>query len=283
MPGPRSMTVTLIVINVAIYLANFLFFPPNPKIPGDLGWLSDVLAASNLTLMRPWFWWQFLTCGFVHASPGHIFFNMLGLFFLGRVVEMECGQKEYLRIYLAMIVAGSLVWAACLAIFYPAAVFQAKDAFFSLVGASGAVTGVTMLFILRNPHVTLMLFPIPIPVKAWVMGVLLIVINVSGAVSMFGQTAWSVHLTGIAFAYLYFRFHWHLGNAFGRWFSVPQFLTRPKLRVHRPADDDSEPLDMSEEVDRILDKIHQHGEGSLTAKERRMLEIASKEYQKRKK
>jgi hypothetical protein len=155
-----------------------------------------------------------------------------------------------------------------------------------LVGASGAVSAVCMLFVLRNPHETLIMLPIPIPVKAWVMGVFMILSNVMISLNLTDDTqniAWGVHLTGIAFAFLYFRFHWHLGNMFGRWFRVPQFLTRPRLRVHRPADGDLEPLDMSEEVDRILDKIHQHGEGSLTTKERRMLEIASKEYQKRKK
>jgi hypothetical protein len=36
-------------------------------------------------------------------------------------------------------------------------------------------------------------------------------------------------------------------------------------------------------VDRILDKIHKQGESSLTKQERRMLEIASQKYQKRKK
>jgi membrane associated rhomboid family serine protease len=283
-PSPRSMTVALIVVNVAIYLANFLFFPPqNPKDPNDLGWLSGVLSATNLTLMRPWLWWQFLTYGFVHASPGHIFFNMLGLFFLGRAVEEAYGQKEYLRIYLTMIVAGGVVWAASLAIFFPDLVFHAKDIGPGLVGASGAVTGIVMLFILGNPQATLIMFPIPIPIKAWIVGVFLIVGNVLGAVSMFGQTAWGVHLTGIVFAYLYFRGNWRLGNLFQGWFHKPNFLTRPKFRVHRPPDEDSEPLNLSDEVDRILDKIHKQGESSLTKQERRMLEIASQKYQKRKK
>jgi membrane associated rhomboid family serine protease len=279
---PQSMTVALIIVNMALFLLNFIFFSPDKNNPHDLGWLTEKLSASNLTLMRPWLWWQFFTYGFVHASPAHIFFNMLELWFLGRAVEEMYGQKEYLRIYLAMIVAGSLVWAVSMAIFLPAEVFHAQVPGEVLLGASGAVTGVVMLFILRNPRATLVLFPIPIPIKAWVVGALLIVSNVLGAISQFGYIAWDVHLAGIAFAYFYFRGQWNLGNLFQAVLQKPKFLSRPKLRVHKP-DDDSEPLDLADEVDRILDKIHQHGESSLTKQERRLLEIASRKYQKRRK
>ena len=272
------MTVALIVVNVALFLLNFLFFPPNKNIPNDLGWLTEHLSISNLTLMRPWLWWQFLTCGFAHENLQHILFNMLQLYFLGKTVEDFYGKGEYLRVYLAMIVFGSLLWAIGEAIFP-----SPRGAL--MLGASGAICGVVMLFVLNYPNVKLILFPIPIPMKAWVMGILLIVGNIGLAIvptEISGHVAWSVHLAGIAFAYLYFRGHWNLGNLFHALLQTPKFLTRPRLRVHKP-DDESEPLDLADEVDRILDKIHQHGESSLTKQERRLLEIASRKYQKRRK
>jgi membrane associated rhomboid family serine protease len=272
--SPRSMTIALIVVNVALYLLNALFFPKGSANPD---WLSNLLSVSNLTLSHPWLWWQFLAYGFVHANPQHIFFNMLGLFFLGTAVEEVYGQKEYLRIYLAMIVTGSLVWTLNMLLVYRSAFFELP---LTLMGASGAVTGIIMLFILRNPQTTLMLWPIPIPVKAWILGVILLVSNILGAVTMFGHIAWSVHLAGIAFAYIYFRRKWHLGDMFQSLLKKPKFLFRPKLRVHVP-EEEHEPLDLKDEADLILEKIHKYGESSLTKEERRILENYSRRLRNR--
>lgn len=281
------MTVALIIANVALFLLNFLFFPPNnPKDPNDLGWLTEHLSISNYTIARPWLWWQFIAYGFAHASMGHIFFNMLGLFFLGRTVEEMYGQKEYLRFYMTAILACSLIWAVGMMIFDPLLVFRADKPISILLGASGAVSAVVMLFIFRNPQATMLMFPIPIPIKAWVVGVLMIAGNIGLSFQSpkdGSHIAWSVHLTGIAFAYLYFRGRWNLGNLFQGLRRLPKYLSRPKLRVHQPKADDSEPLDLIDEVDRILDKINQQGESSLTKQERRLLEIASRELRKRRK
>ena len=60
---------------------------------------------------------------------------------------------------------------------------------------------------------------------------------------------------------------------------MPRFSRRSKLQIHRPENDDT--ADLNEEVDRILAKIHRQGEASLTRKERRTLETASRQYQKK--
>ena len=58
------------------------------------------------TLTQPWLWWQYLTAGFTHSPLrfDHILGNMLVLFFLGRDVEEAYGPKEFLRLYLVMVV-----------------------------------------------------------------------------------------------------------------------------------------------------------------------------------
>ena len=263
---PQSMVVTLIIINVALYLID--------GFQRDHALTKSLELTSN-TLWHPWLWWQFITYGFVHDpnSVMHIIGNMLGLWFLGRAVEQIYGSKEFLRIYLCMLLFGSISFALGNAIIYP-------NGGPSLIGASGAVTGVTILFVLNFPHVTLVLFPIPIPVKAWVIGVLLVVFNVFGTIAQSGNVAFSVHLAGMVFAWLYFQYRWNLGRFFENIFHMPKFLSRPKFRVHHP-DEESEEPDLNAEVDRILEKISREGEGSLTRKERRILETASREYQKR--
>jgi membrane associated rhomboid family serine protease len=280
LPAPQSMTVAIIIVNVAVFLLNYLFTPPNRANPGDLGWLTETLSASNYTLMHPWMWWQFLTNGFAHSGLQHIIFNMLQLYFLGKTVEDIYGKWEYLRIYLAMIVFGSLVWAIGESIFPPPPLRIDL-----VLGASGAICGVVMLFVLNFPNMKLTMFPIPITMKAWVMGALLILWNIVLAFTpteYSGHVAWIVHLGGIGFAFLYFRGRWNFGNLLHGLTQKPKIFSQPKFRVHAP-DDDSEPLDLADEVDRILDKIHQHGESSLTKQERRLLEIASQKYQKRRK
>ena len=69
------------------------------------------MAVHDDTLTRPWLWWQFLTAAFAHSPVvEHILFNMLALFVLGRDVEEAYGPKEFLRVYLALVVFASVVW-----------------------------------------------------------------------------------------------------------------------------------------------------------------------------
>lgn len=281
---PRTAVVSLILINVALYIACAFSEPRYRVVNPQTGervlvsyWLTDQLAVSNETFNRPWLWWQFLTYGFAHApSPAHVIMNMLTLWFLGRAVEQRYGRNEFLRAYLVMLILGSVIWALTTRAFDPGPR--------SLVGASGAVCGVVILFVLNYPRQTLILFPIPIPIKAWVIGVLLVVVNLAGAVELSreaGTTAYGVHLTGMAFALLYFHYRWNLGwmgRLGGRLLAAKWLRRRPKLRIHNPQQEDAQ---LSREVDRILEKISLQGEESLSRKERRTLESASREYQRR--
>jgi len=263
--APSTIVGTIIAINVVVFLANGLLTPKDSQI-------ANILSVRGSTLFQPWMWWQFVTYGFVHdpSSLTHILFNMLQLWFLGRSVEEYYGRWEFLRIYLVMLVLGSVAWAA--------GSMLSGVPNVQLLGASGAVSGVVMLFVLHNPHATLILFPIPIPIKAWVIGVLLVVGNIYGATLQESNVAFGVHLVGIGFAFLYVRNRWSLRwLSFGN-FGLPGRGRRPKLRIHDPGRKEEA---LSKEVDRILEKIHQEGEDSLTRKERRTLESASREYQKK--
>ena len=88
-------------------------------------------------------------------------------------------------------------------------------------------------------------------------------------------------MAGAAFASIYFRGRWNLTRISENWFSTSWFKRRPKLRVHNPQGESPPNDDLADRVDKILEKIHLQGEDSLTAKERRMLKSASRQYQKR--
>ena len=262
--APQSIVVTLIIINVAAFLANGL-------LTGETNRITAVLACNSNTLSQPWMWWQLLTYGFAHGSIQHILFNMLGLWFLGMDIEHHYGRKEFLRLYLAMIVVGGLTWAL------GETLLGHNNGM--VIGASGAIAGIVVLYALNFPRRTLLLFFV-LPVPAWLVGVLVVLSDLFGAAGHAGDSniAYTVHLAGAALAFSYYHFGWNFSKLTEGRFSLSRFKPRPKLRVHDPQLDKPE---LSDEVDRILEKIHREGEDSLSRKERRTLESASREYRKR--
>ncbi|MHB1037296.1 MAG: rhomboid family intramembrane serine protease [Pirellulales bacterium] len=264
--GNRTMVTNLVLVTVAIFVIDQF----TPATGPGRRWLSDFLAVQADTLFHPWEWWRFITAGFVHdpSNVTHIGFNMLVLWMFGREVEMVYGRWELLRLYLTMLGLASVVWAIT-------EVVQGNVNTF-LVGASGAVTGVVILFALNFPRRTLLLFFV-LPVPAWVAAIGMVLLDFFGAIRP-GQVAHSAHLAGAAFAFVYYQAGWNLGRLVPRNFSLPRFKPRPKLRLHDPQPREEA---LSESVDRILEKISREGEGSLTKAERRTLEEASRRYQQR--
>jgi membrane associated rhomboid family serine protease len=275
--GPRTAVGILILINVVVFLADGFLTPAPPTAPpGASGGIASALALRAESLTDPRYWWQFLTYGFAHASPPdylHILFNMVALFFLGRPIEARYGRKEFWRLYLAMLVVAGVIWAVVERL-------QGHHAA-SAVGASGAVTGIVILFALNFPRQILLLFFV-IPMPAWAVGLLVVAIDVFRALNPEStRIAFAAHLGGAAFALAYFRFRWNLSSWTSGWRWQAWFKRRPRVRIHDPDRQERLDPDLSEEVDRILEKIHRQGEASLTRKERRTLESASRQYQKR--
>ncbi len=275
--APRTVVGAIIVVNVVIWLADFF----TPVILDEHGrvvgrWLSDHLAVHVGTLTQPWLWWQYLTAGFAHSPLRfeHILFNMLALYFLGRDVEETYGPKEFLRLYLAMVVFASVVWNVANKIIGTP---DNMGAF----GASGAIAGVVVLYALNFPRRTLLLFFV-IPIPAWLFGVLVVGLDMYGAIGQEGTSnvAYSMHLAGAAFALIYHQRGWNLTRLTSGRIAWPTFRRKPRLRVHKPEEEPHS--DLSTEVDRILAKIYREGEASLTATERKTLETASREYQRKK-
>ena len=129
------------------------------------------------------------------------------------------------------------------------------------IGASGAIAGMVILFALNYPRATILLFFV-IPMPAWLAGVLFVGLDMLGA---FGgrpgsNIAFSAHLAGAAFAFVYYQQRWNL-TRLTQGFRWPQLPARrkPRLRVHRP-EQDLEP-GLNQEVDRILEKISRAGRG----------------------
>lgn len=265
----QSMVIKILLVTVALYLVNM--FVNNA--------LFEYMALRLDIFARPWNIWQTVTYGFAH-DPGnlwHIVGNMYMLWLFGRQIETTYGSKEFLRFYLASLVIAGLAWAITnrLVGVPPGA---------SIIGASGAVSAVVILYALKFPKHTFLLY-FAIPVKAWMIGVFYVSADAMGFLGHGDENVgYAAHLGGAAFAFAYAKLGWNLGSvppfAWIGGMKLPKLGRKAKLRIHQP-DEPAEPTALGEEVDRILEKISRQGESSLTSEERRTLSEASRRYQRR--
>lgn len=224
--------------------------------------------------------WRLLTYAFCHDyhSPWHILMNMWVLWMFGPALERMYGSREFLWFYLVAAVVAALAFVGLAFAFgqYAAA-----------IGASGAVLAVFTLFAWHFPrHTILVFFVIPVEIR-WLLLFYLIfdlhpVLQQIGGGGRSDGVAHSAHLGGMAFGFLYAKYHLRLSR-FTADLRLPQFRTRWRqrqqartIRIYQPP-----PENLDEQVDRILQKIHDHGEPSLTDDERALLKQASQRYKRK--
>jgi len=119
------------------------------------------------------------------------------------------------------------------------------------------------------PHVTVMLFFV-LPIKLWLLAVILILLDVIGLLSTSGSVAHAAHLGGALYGYLYFKFGSRVTGVFD---AIDRFADKRQaerdLKVRRKE------ADLRREIDRILDKVNREGMAALSEEERRFLKEAS--------
>ncbi|MBK8621786.1 MAG: rhomboid family intramembrane serine protease [Saprospiraceae bacterium] len=142
----------LIIINVIVFFAVRYLIPIHGVerffvlvFPGLEYLVNDVLFKFEPV--------QIVTHMFMHGDERHLLFNMLGLFFLGPLVESALGPKRFFILYFA---------SGFFATFLHFLFVQGG----MVVGASGAIYGILAAFATMFPNIELMLMFIPIPIKA---------------------------------------------------------------------------------------------------------------------
>lgn len=265
--APKTMVTTLILINVGVYLADW----------ATDGMLSHFGELQSDVFRHPWDLWELLTAGFLHDRRGifHIGFNMFTLWMFGRQVEAIYGRWEFLRMYLVFIVLSSLGWVITENIWHTRPPGDPSV----MVGASGGITGILTIFVLNFPRQMFYIWGV-IPMPAWLFLAIFVLMDLSGF--MAGQhgdsnTAFAAHLTGFLCGVAYFRSGINFGRLLPGNFRMPSLNSR-RLRIHDPEADERE---LNRQVDEILEKIHLQGEASLSKKERRILETASRKLQEK--
>jgi membrane associated rhomboid family serine protease len=256
----------LIMVNMGLFIADFFF--ANGK-------LFEHMALDADLYLHPWKVYQVVTHGFAHGGLWHVVGNMFMLWIFGRDVEVIYGRRQFLNLYFTLVVLAGIGWLL-------AEVLIFKNTQSSALGASGAVMGIAVVFVIHYPMRVFYIWFVPIP--AWILVGLYILSDLMQfhssvrAGESIENVAYSAHLVGAAFGVLFYKTGWTLGSLLPRRFSLKFLRPRPKLRAYRPPQRDP---DLEARVDELLEKINRSGTDSLTAEERRWLEEASRQYQER--
>ena len=249
--GRQSVAISLIVLNVAIFLAQTLADAFDPRF------MQYWFALSHSGL-RSGYAWQLLTYMFLHGGPVHLLVNMITLYFAGREVEAIAGPKHLLGVYFLGGLLGGVAQMS----------FATGEP--ALWGASAGVCAVLIAFTTILPEMeitTLLFFVIPLRLKAKYLALGIVTMEMFCAVTKsaphFGHLA---HLGGCLVGWLYMM---QLG--FGNPLRIQKYLFEKRRRDERHARM-SPAQYINEEIDPILDKISREGIHSLTRSERKILE-----------
>jgi membrane associated rhomboid family serine protease len=143
-------------------------------------------AESPYEIVRYGRWHQLLTSGFLHADLGHLFMNMITLYYFGPAMESFLGGPRFLILYLGSMLAGSLLTLA----------LRRNEPSYRAVGASGAISGVLFSFVLFRPLAPIYIFLIPIGIPAVLFAVGYVAISILGMRSRWGRIGHEAHLGG---------------------------------------------------------------------------------------
>jgi membrane associated rhomboid family serine protease len=285
----------IVALNVVVFFLQFTLFGAS-NMRDALGFRLDDLPSQ---------WWTVGTHMFVHGGFWTLLLNVYLLFIFGPRLEHAWGTRAFRNFFVWCGLGGWL-----------AHVLIVRDA--TLIGATGAVLGVTLAYALRWADDEVYLFlTFPVKVKWFVAALATITLAIGAVQAGDGNgAAYLTHAGGLAAAWLFWRTS-TAGAGFDRLRqrvnpvpdlpdeaprAVPRSMPRNRERT-RDIDDivaqsqqavsqrvvptvpSSPPRphadrDRLTELDRVLDKISQTGIDSLTGDERRILEERSRELRR---
>ncbi|MGB5554919.1 MAG: rhomboid family intramembrane serine protease, partial [Flavobacteriaceae bacterium] len=190
-----SIAEKLIAINVAVFILNAI-------LPFLLG--MDKSAIDQWFQLPKDFFeflgqpWSLVTYSFFHGGLGHIFWNMLLLYFAGRIFLNLFGPKRFVNVYFLGVIFGALVFLLSYNVF-PGLMGNNT----ALIGASAGVTAI-LIFVcayMPNQEVKVIFFN----VKLWQLGVFVVLVDLI-QIPIGGNAGGRLaHLGGALLGYVYAR------------------------------------------------------------------------------
>jgi membrane associated rhomboid family serine protease len=279
----------LLALNIGVYFLQLTLFSPDA-----------VFSALALDPARfPSSWWTIVTYMFVHAWLAHLAFNLFTLWMFGPRLEHVWGTRTFTQFYLWCGLGGAV-----------AHLLFAQHS--SVIGASGAISGVLVAYAIAWPDEEVYLFGV-IPMKSRWLIAAMIGMNIIFALSPGSGIDWTAHIGGMAFGWIFLKLS-SLGGLtrVKGWVSaapeesedMPRAVPRNRspmrerergvdevvarsnavvLRESKPLQHvprEESPKEYAARVNRVLDKISQQGIDSLSRDERRLLEEMSRKLRR---
>lgn len=234
---------------------------------------------------------RLFTSALLHADWNHLLLNMVTLFLFGRGIESLLGVRQFLLVYLAAVLGGGAL-----------SLWIHRHHEYKAYGASGGVCGLIFSYIFLFPGGSIVLFPLPVPVPAWLYAILFFVGSILALKRQADNIGHDAHLGGAIIGLWttaalepgIVRLHPKLFLAISAlsvlffvylvknplFLSLSSFLPawpRPKVKPHKQPQSQDETL----ELDVILEKISRSGIDSLSREEKALLNSTSEKYRRR--
>jgi len=241
-------------------------------------WLAVPASFSNL-ITHPW---TIITYMFYHYEFFHILFNMLWLYWMGRIFQEYLGNKKLFSTYILGGISGAVLYIIAYNVF---PLFSGALDHAVALGASASVLAITVAAATMVPEYRVHLLLIgAVPLKYIALVTIALDVTQISSGNAGGHIA---HLGGALFGFIYIR-QLKQGNDIAAWFNnmmdkiVSMFPggSRMKVKHRRFVPDEDyvvEKKAKQERVDAILEKISRSGYGSLSQEEKDFLFKSSKE------
>ncbi len=188
---PTTITITLIIIAITVIVSIAGF--RSAKVIDDLIFYPPAIAQRNQ-------YYRFITCGFIHADIGHLFFNMYALYLFGNITEEifsgifdKNGKLLYIIMYILALIF-------CL---IPSFLKNRNNPNYRSLGASGAVSAVLFAYIMFNPLGGVGLIFIPVFIPGFLFGIIYLVVSYFLDQKGGGRINHSAHIYGALFGIVF--------------------------------------------------------------------------------
>ena len=235
--------------------------------------INKLMLPASFTsfILQPW---SLISYFFLHLSFGHILWNMLFLYWFGKIIHDNIGNNALISLYVLGGIVGGLSY---MALFNIIPFYQDRISDSLMLGASAGVFSIVAGSATLLPNYTFyLLFLGPVRIKYIALFyILLSFLDVTGS-NAGGEIA---HLGGALIGYLFIR---QLQNGINMGEGIINILnlfnkkTSYRSENKQPIKKEEKQNISQDEIDKILDKISESGYSSLSKNEKEKLFNASK-------
>ena len=272
----NNALVKIILINVVVFVsASFIEIFLTLSGTGDAFklFINKLMLPASFTtfITQPW---SLISYFFLHLGFTHILWNMLFLYWFGKIIQDNIGNNAVISLYVLGGIIGGLSY---MALFNIIPYYDNRISESLMLGASAGVFSIVAGSATLLPNYTFyLLFLGPVRIKYIALFyILLSFLDVTGS-NAGGEIA---HLGGAMIGYLFIRQLQNGVNIGEGVINIVNFFNKEK---NKKSDQKSSPTEETkydisqDEIDKILDKISESGYSSLSKNEKEKLFNASK-------